>query len=59
MTGLLVSTELSLYRVINCALQIQLLQAKVSLHLGGKDIVNIMLFFPNYRVSAYTYRKLK
>lgn len=46
MIGLLVSREMSLYSVINCALQIKLLQAKVSLYSGKIDIVNTRLFFP-------------
>lgn len=45
--GLSVSREMSLDSVINCALQIKPLQAKVSLHSGRIDIVNMMLFFPN------------
>lgn len=48
MMGLLVSGEMSLYSVINCVLEIILLQAKVSLYSGKTDIVNTMLFFPNF-----------
>lgn len=52
MIGPLVSREMSLYSVINCALQIKLVQAKVSLHSGKIGLVNTMLFLSNFRVSA-------
>ena len=47
------------YSVINCALQIKLLQAKVPFHLGKTDIANLMPFLPICRVSACTYETLK
>lgn len=52
MIGPLVSRETSLYRVINCALQIKLLQAKGSRDAGETDTVNTTLFLPNFRALA-------
>lgn len=52
MTGPLVSRETSLYSVINGALQIKLLQAKVARDSGETDTGNTTLFLPNFRALA-------